>query len=79
MTGSPYMTRAEVAERARCAPVTVYRAWVAYRQSGGTEGLRGIQRGGPNSTLWFDPADVDRWLDGEAPVAPAKARLRRAS
>lgn len=79
MTASPFMTRAEVAEYARCSSVTVYRAWVAYRRSGGTQGLRGVQRNGPNSTVWFHPDDVKRWADGADPVAPAKARLRRAS
>lgn len=79
MTDSQQMTRAEVATFARCSTVTVYRAWVAYRQSGGKRGLRGVQRGGPNSTVWFEPEDVDRWTNGEAPVAPAKSRLRRSA
>lgn len=73
-----YLTRAEVAELARCSTVTVYRAWVAYRQSRGARGLRGVQRNGANSRVWFHPDDVARWVAGEAPVAKPRA-LRRAS
>ena len=79
MTAPSYMTRAEVAAAARCSTVTVYRAWVAYRRSGGTQGLRGVQRNGPHSTVWFEPEDVARWAAGQPPVAQAKARIRRAS
>lgn len=78
MTESPYMTTAEVAEFARCATRTVERAWAAYRHSAGREGLRATQRGA-FSTLLFHRDDVDRWVKGEQPVAPAKSRLRRAS
>lgn len=78
MTDSPYLTRAEVAEYTRRHPYTVYRAWVAYRQSGGTRGLRGHQPSGPNGTVTFLIDDVDRWLNGEAPLSGSR-KLRRSA
>lgn len=75
---SPFMTTAEVASYARCCVKTVERAWALYRRTG-TSGLRATQRGGAYSTLLFALADVDRWVEGAAPVAANKARLRRAS
>lgn len=78
MTETHYMTRAQVAKHARCSKVTVYRAWILYRDSDGTRGLRGIQRNGPHSTVWFDPEDVDRWLTGEAPRSTGQTLRRTA-
>lgn len=77
MTGSPYMTTAEVARYARCAVKTVERAWRQYRQTG-TDGLRGTQRNGAYSTLLFHQDDVTRWVAGEAPVAKVR-KLRRSA
>lgn len=78
MTGSPFMTTAEVAEYARCSVKTVERAWADYRQSGGSRGLRATQPRGPYSRLLIHRDDVERWVRGEAPIASAR-RLRRAS
>lgn len=79
MTDSPWMTRGEVAEYARCSTVTVYRAWTAYRQSGGARGLRGVQPNGANATLRFHRDDVARWVLGQVPVNPRSRSLRRSA
>lgn len=79
MTGPDLLTRAEVAKLARCAPITVYRAWEKYRQSGGASGLRGVQRSGPNGTVLFHPDDVARWTEGERPATRGRKPLRRSA
>lgn len=79
MSTSPYMTRGEVAEYARCAPITVYRALVAFRQSQGARGLRGSQPGGVNGRLMFHRDDVERWMAGQAPSSSSARPVRRSA
>jgi hypothetical protein len=69
---SPWLTTQEVAEFARVHEETVRRAAVEYQRSKGKSGLKTYQRK-PNTEHRFTREDVDRWIAGEPPAAPAKA------
>lgn len=76
-TSSPWMTLQQVCDYAQRSYETVRRAAVECQRSSGERGLKGAQRD-VNATWRFHVEDVDRWVAGEAPVAPAR-KLRRAS
>lgn len=78
MTESPWMTLAETCTYSRKSYETVRRAAVGYQRTSGRAGLKGEQPR-VNACWTFHRDDVDRWIKGEPPVAPARSRLRRAS